>query len=45
MTPAEQEFADGVIHQHFSEDRNEIINQSATLMMLISERTAAKQTK
>jgi len=28
MTPTEQEFADGVIHQHFSEDRNEIIHQS-----------------
>jgi hypothetical protein len=45
MTPAEREFADAVIRQHFSEDRNEIISQSDTLTMLIAERTKARQVK
>jgi hypothetical protein len=28
MTPAEQEFADSVIREHFAEDRTEIIQQA-----------------
>jgi hypothetical protein len=27
MTPAEQEFADSVIREHFAEDRTEIVKQ------------------
>jgi hypothetical protein len=42
MTPAEEEFADSVIRQHFYEDRNEA--DQSTLTMLIAERKAAKQT-
>ena len=43
MTPAEQEFADSVIHQHFSEEHNEIINQSDTLILIAERSKTAKQ--
>jgi hypothetical protein len=40
MTPAEREFADAVIRQHFSEDRNEITDGLTTR---IAERIKANR--